>query len=88
MEIDAPVAHLGDNESDEDAFRVLRDRGLSVLARPRWRETAADLWLRPAIELSAFLHDWLQACQHVPFGLMPVQWNLSRTETWQGQRGA
>ena len=48
---DAPVAYLGDDESDEDAFRVLQNRGLCVLVRTQWRETAANLWLRPPLQL-------------------------------------
>ena len=60
---DAPVAYLGDDQSDEDAFRILRDRGLSVLVRPEWRETAANLWLRPPVQLLTFLQNWLEACQ-------------------------
>jgi trehalose 6-phosphate phosphatase len=62
VDINAPVAYLGDDECDEDVFHVLKDRGLSVLVRQQWRETAADLWLRPPDQLRDFLHDWLQAC--------------------------
>jgi trehalose-phosphatase len=62
MDINTPVAYLGDDECDEDVFHVLKDRGLSVLVRQQWRETAADLWLRPPDQLRDFLHDWLQAC--------------------------
>jgi trehalose-phosphatase len=62
---DAPVAYLGDDQSDEDAFRILQNRGLSVLVRPEWRETAANLWLRPPVQLLRFLRDWLAACRRV-----------------------
>jgi trehalose 6-phosphate phosphatase len=62
LDVDAPVAYLGDDDTDEDAFRALQDRGLRVLVRPHWRETAADLWLRPPAQLLAFLSDWLKAC--------------------------
>ncbi len=65
---DAPVAYLGDDESDEDAFRVLQNRGLCVLVRPQWRETAANLWLRPPLQLFTFLRDWLAACRSMPGG--------------------
>lgn len=67
MDAAAPVAYLGDDQTDEDAFRVLRDRGISILVRPEWRDTAARLWLRPPVQLLSFLHDWLAACQEVPF---------------------
>ena len=66
MEVDAPVAYLGDDECDEDVFRALQDRALRVLVRPHWRKTAADLWLRPPIELLAFLSDWLDASRRCP----------------------
>ena len=68
MDVDAPVAYLGDDQSDEDAFRILQNRGLCVLVRPQWRETAANLWLRPPVQLLRFLRDWLAACQRMPAG--------------------
>jgi trehalose-phosphatase len=55
---DACVAYLGDDHTDEDAFRALDGRGLRVLVRPKWRATAADLWLRPPAGLCAFLGRW------------------------------
>ena len=56
-----PAAYLGDDLSDEAAFRAMNGRGLSVLARRKWRKTAADLWLRPPAELKEFLERWLQS---------------------------
>jgi trehalose-phosphatase len=61
MEPATPVAYLGDDATDEHAFRVMRGRGLSVLVRPRWRKTAAQLWLKPPEELISFLTLWLEA---------------------------
>jgi trehalose-phosphatase len=58
-----PVAFLGDDQADEHAFRILRNRGLSILIRPEWRETDADLWLQPPGELVDFLSQWLAACR-------------------------
>jgi len=55
-----PVAYLGDDQTDEDAFRELRPRGLTVLTRPEWRETRAEVWLRPPEELLDFLSRWLR----------------------------
>ena len=55
---DACVAYLGDDHTDEDAFRALDGHGLRVLVRPKWRVTAADLWLRPPEGLRAFLARW------------------------------
>jgi trehalose 6-phosphate phosphatase len=57
----APVAYLGDDLTDEAAFRAVKragSRGLSVLVRRAWRETVADVWLRPPVELRAFLDRW------------------------------
>lgn len=58
---DAPIAYLGDDRTDEDAFRALQGRGLTVLVRPELRPTSAELWLRPPEELLCFLNDWLTA---------------------------
>jgi trehalose 6-phosphate phosphatase len=54
----APIAFLGDDLTDEDAFRVLRGRGLTILVRPDYRETIAETWLRPPAELLDFLERW------------------------------
>ncbi|KAA6458226.1 trehalose-phosphatase [Acidobacteria bacterium AB60] len=60
----APVAYLGDDITDEAAFKALNqlDRPhLSVLMRPEPRETAAGLWLKPPSGLRAFLKKWNRA---------------------------
>jgi trehalose-phosphatase len=59
-----PVAYLGDDLTDESAFQALNDQGLSVLVRPEYRETGARVWLRPPVELIAFLQRWLD-CRSV-----------------------
>lgn len=57
-----PVACLGHSVEDEDLFRVLNGRGLTVLVRPVQRFTAAQIRLRPPDELLRFLEDWISAC--------------------------
>jgi len=56
------AAYLGDDQTDENAFRAIKGRGLGVLVRPEPRPTLADVWLRPPDELGRFLRDWLAAC--------------------------
>jgi trehalose-phosphatase len=56
----APAAYLGDDNTDEAAFRAIEGSGLSVLVRPKWRQTAAKMWLKPPDELQEFLRLWLK----------------------------
>ena len=79
MEPDTPVAYLGDDETDEDAFHALSDRGLPVLVRPKPRETAATVWLRPPAELLAFLCDWLEACRNAEWPPRLTSYTHDRT---------
>lgn len=53
-----PAAYLGDDLTDEAAFRALKGRGLSALVRPQRRETQADIWLQPPQQLINFLERW------------------------------
>ena len=59
---DVPVACLGDDQTDEDAFAMLHNRvnAASVLVRSQWKETAAKWWLIPPEELLAFLDRYLE----------------------------
>jgi trehalose 6-phosphate phosphatase len=56
------LAYLGDDATDEDAFRALGQRGLGVLVRPQYRDTGARLWLTPPEELLWFIGRWTAAC--------------------------
>jgi len=62
----AVIAYLGDDRTDEDAFRTLKGRGLTVLVRDQFRSTLADIQLRPPQELLQFLRDWLSASGRTP----------------------
>ena len=66
MDRETPIAYLGDDATDERAFDALGNRGLSVLVRPEWRKTSAQLWLRPPDELLDFLTSWMEACYNRP----------------------
>jgi len=66
LPVSTPVAYLGDDTTDEHAFEALEGRGLRVLVRPEWRETAADIWITPPGELLHFLDRWRQANPHKP----------------------
>ncbi len=56
---ESAVAYLGDDVTDEDAFRALKTRGVGVLVRPEFRPTEADVWLKPPQELVEFLRHWV-----------------------------
>ena len=56
------VAYLGDDLTDEDAFKALAGRGLGVLVNVKLRQTAADMWIEPPDELIDFLERWNVAC--------------------------
>lgn len=62
----AAVAYLGDDNTDEDAFKALRGRGLGVLVRATHRATAADIWLQPPAELLSFLTEWHASASAAP----------------------
>ena len=69
MSPETPAAYLGDDSTDESAFKAMEGRGLGVLVRPTWRQTAAQMWLKPPSELLEFLDLWLKASrEYAAFG--------------------
>lgn len=59
----AAVAYLGDDVTDEDAFRAIPKGGVAALVREEPRPTKANLWLRPPQELLEFLRRWRDAAR-------------------------
>jgi len=47
--------YMGDDETDEDAFRVLKDRGLTVLVSPRKKRSQAAYFIKNVEETYRFL---------------------------------
>jgi len=47
--------YMGDDETDEDAFRALRGRGLTILVSPRKRASEASYFIRDVEEAYQFL---------------------------------
>jgi trehalose-phosphatase len=66
LDPNVPVACLGDDLTDEDAFQALGERGLSVLVKADYRETLAQAWIRPPQELLHFLERWLSSSTESP----------------------
>jgi len=58
MAPDTVCAYLGDDDTDEDAFRAMPEHGAGILVRAELRPTAARAWLRPPAELREFLEQW------------------------------
>jgi trehalose 6-phosphate phosphatase len=47
--------YLGDDITDEDAFKAIKGKGVGILVRKELRDTLADIWLKPPNELLKFL---------------------------------
>jgi trehalose-phosphatase len=58
-----PVAYLGDDLTDEDAFAAIGNSGFAILVGAEARDSFARFWLRPPEELLKFLDQWIAAAQ-------------------------
>jgi trehalose-phosphatase len=56
------AAYLGDDLTDEDAFRAIKGKGVGALVRKELHPTKASMWLVPPEELIEFLLRWKRAC--------------------------
>lgn len=65
---EANVIYIGDDVTDEDAFRAVRDsgRGFGIIVLEEPRETAAAYVLRGVDEVRIFLHDLTEMVQPAP----------------------
>lgn len=55
------AAFIGDDLTDEDAFRAIKDHGYGILVREEYRETEAEFWIKPPGELYEFLDMWIDS---------------------------
>jgi trehalose-phosphatase len=58
------AAYLGDDLTDEDAFRAIAGKGLGVLVRSERRPSAAAAWIRPPQGMIDFLGRWQRALEN------------------------
>ena len=69
-----PVAYLGDDLTDEDAFAAVGNRGFSILVRTEVRTSCARFWLRPPEELLEFLDAWIASSRdQAPVVVAPLE---------------
>ena len=58
-----PLAYLGDDRTDEDAFAALGNDDLALLVRETPRATLADYWMAPPEDVLEFLDRWIVAAR-------------------------
>jgi trehalose-phosphatase len=64
LELEPPgtlAVHVGDDESDEEAFEAIGERGFGIRVGEPDRPTRAAGWLRSQGSVELFLEAWLQA---------------------------
>jgi len=58
------AVYVGDDDTDEDAFRAIEGRGAGIRVGPREEETAARGFLPDCSAVKAFLESWLRVLEH------------------------
>lgn len=58
---DTPMAYLGDDQTDEEAFAAMDASDLALLVRPAPRATWADYWMPAPEGVLEFLDRWAEA---------------------------
>jgi trehalose-phosphatase len=61
---DGLCVYIGDDETDEDAFRVVRERGYGIRVGPPSASTAARGRLEDPVAVRGFLRSWLQVTRN------------------------
>jgi trehalose-phosphatase len=56
--------YIGDDRTDEDAFRALESRGIGILVSEEPRHTAASYWLKDSAEVERFLRGLIATGGH------------------------
>lgn len=51
--------YIGDDETDEDAFRAMKGRGLGIVVGPRYKKSNADTHISDIRSVKEFLESWL-----------------------------
>jgi len=51
--------YIGDDETDEDAFRTMKGRGLGIVVGPGYKRSNADTYIRDIRSVKEFLESWL-----------------------------
>ena len=60
-DIDAVITYIGDDETDDDAFRMLKGIGYGILVSEKSISSPAHNWLKSPKQLNLFLDKWSES---------------------------